>query len=343
MSRALDKHVIAALEQGDHQRIFDDISSIFVSPKDGCRLELEVLGQSHPLRLGEHILRDKNAVAVPKLRIVQAFLVARQIFQKHLAAGSVDAELLFTTTSVLLFLDPEHLTAANTRKRLLRDAILAGVDVHGRLTREKWFVDSLLTSRLHRHTKSPTLWSHRRWLMEQCRHAGLSVAVQQDIESIVMVAGERHPRNYYAWTHARWLIRTCLVDSEPEVLQSLIQSVKRWSFRHHVDVSGWSFLAHLMESLDDKGKQISLSVFEETLRLTESLRWHNESVWWFLRTMASRPALGQTRLEDFATVQEKLLAMKADDSAEAMVLKTARKWCDSYGSRGEKTCSGATE
>ncbi|GJD01488.1 hypothetical protein ColKHC_10313 [Colletotrichum higginsianum] len=131
MSRALDKHVIAALKQGDHQKIFDDISSIFVSPEDGCRLEIEVLGQSHPLRLGEHFLRDENAVAVPKLRIVQAFLVARQIFQKHLAAGSVDAELLFTTTSVLLFLDPEHLTAANTRKRLIRDAILAGVDVHG--------------------------------------------------------------------------------------------------------------------------------------------------------------------------------------------------------------------
>ncbi|GKT47173.1 protein prenyltransferase alpha subunit repeat-containing protein 1 [Colletotrichum spaethianum] len=341
MSRALDKHVIAALKKGDHQKIFDDISSLFKQQEDDRRLEIEILGQSHPLGPDEHLLRDENAVAIPKLRIVQAFLFARQIFEKHLAGDPIGVELLLAATSVMLLMDPEHLTATNTRKRLLRDAISAGDDVHGRLAKERWFVDSLLTSRLHRHTKSPTLWSHRRWLMGQYRHAGLPVAVQQDIESIVMVAGERHPRNYYAWTHARWLTRMFLVDAEPGVLPSLVQSVKRWSFRHHVDVSGWSFLAHLMERLDDCGEQTSLSVFEETLRLTESLRWCNESVWWFLRTIVSRPAMGQASREKLASIQRKLMDVNVDDSTEAKVLKTAQKWCESFGPRGDATFSGA--
>ncbi|KAK1983558.1 hypothetical protein LZ30DRAFT_748558 [Colletotrichum cereale] len=341
MSRALDKHVIAALKKGDHQKIFDDISGLFVRQEDGRRLEIEILSPSHPLGPGEHLLRDENAVAIPKLRIVQAFLFARQIFQRKLAGDVVGIELLLAATSVMLLMDPEHLTASNIRKRLLRDAISAGDDAHGRLAKEKWFVDSLLTSRLHRHTKSPTLWSHRRWLMGQCRLAGLPVAVQQDIESIVMIAGERHPRNYYAWTHARWLTRAFLADAEPKELSSLIQSVKRWSFRHHVDVSGWSFLAHLMERLDNCGTQTSLSVFEEILGLTESLRWCNESVWWFLRTTASRPMMGQAGREELAGIQKRLLVANADDSTEAMVLETARQWCELFGPHGEAGVSGA--
>ncbi|KAK1593607.1 uncharacterized protein LY79DRAFT_513983 [Colletotrichum navitas] len=343
MSRALDKHVIAALKKGDHQKIFDDISGLFVQQEDDRLLEIEILGPSHPLGPAEHLLRDENAVAVPKLRIVQAFLFARQIFQKKLAGEVVGIELLLAATSVMLLMDPEHLTASNTRKRLLLDAISAGDNAHERLAREKWFVDSLLTSRLHRHTKSPTLWSHRRWLMEQRRLAGLPVAVQQDIELIVMVAGERHPRNYYAWTHARWLTRIFLADAEPEDLSSLIQSVKRWSFSHHVDVSGWSFLAHLMERLDGCGTQTSLPVFEETLRLTESLRWCNESVWWFLRTVALRPAIGQAGREELTAVQERLLVVNADDSTEAKVLKTAQHWYELFGLHSDLGISGALE
>ncbi|KAK2027454.1 hypothetical protein LX32DRAFT_640937 [Colletotrichum zoysiae] len=340
MSRALDKHVIAALKKGDHQKIFDDISGLFVRQGDDRRLEIEILSPSHPLGPAEHLLRDENAVAVPKLRLAQAFLFARQIFQKKLAGEVIGIDLLLAATSVMLLMDPEHLTASNTRKRLLLDAISAGDDARERLAREKWFVDSLLTSRLHRHTKSPTLWSHRRWLMGQCRLAGLPVAVQQDIESIVMVAGERHPRNYYAWTHARWLTRTFLGDADPEELSSLIQSVKSWSFRHHVDVSGWSFLAHLMERLDGCGTQTPLSVFEEALRLTESLRWCNESVWWFFRTVASRPAMEQTGREKLAAVQERLLVVKADDSTEVKVLKTAQHWYRLFGPHNDSGFSG---
>ncbi|KAK0368655.1 hypothetical protein CLIM01_13987 [Colletotrichum limetticola] len=333
MSRALNKHIIAALKQGDHEKIFNDISGLFAQPQDDNLLEIEILGQGHPMGPDEIFLRDENAVAIPKLRIVQAFLFARQILQKHKAndCSAVGREQLIAATSVLLLMDPEHLTAANTRKRLLSDVVSAGDTVKVNLAREKWFVDSLLTSRLHRHTKSPTLWNHRRWLSERYRDAGLPVVIQQDVETVVMMAGERHPRNYYAWTHARWLTKTFLAVSELDVLVSLIQSVKKWSFRHHSDISGWSFLAHLIDRLgkDDRGT-VSL-VYNETLGLAESLRWCNESVWWFLRTIASRPVLGQIDRDRFVSVQERLAATSTDDPLEAAVLRMARTWWDMYG------------
>ncbi|KAF9878946.1 hypothetical protein CkaCkLH20_03846 [Colletotrichum karsti] len=345
MSRALDKHVIAALKQGDHDKIFNDIAGLFETRPDDRLLEIEILGASHPLGPGESFLRDDNAVAVPKLRLVQAFVVARQILQRHLGEdGSVEARRLRSATSALLLMDPEHLTAANTRKRLLRDEVSAGGDdvAESALAREKWFVDSLLTGRLHRHTKSPTLWSHRRWLLEQFREAGLPVAVQRDVETVIMVAGERHPRNYYAWSHARWMTGAFLTDSGQEGLLSLIQSVKKWSFRHRNDVSGWSFLVHLLaKTQDDSSKEASRSVFEETLDLADSLRWGNESVWWFLRTMASSAASGQDGREQFMKTQERLVAAMAEDSVELKVLRAARTWCDVYStgpSASERKC-----
>ncbi|KAL0941228.1 uncharacterized protein CTRU02_203991 [Colletotrichum truncatum] len=335
MSRALDKHVIAALKQGDHEKIFDDIAGLFEKRRDEYLLEIEILGRSHPLGPDETFLRDGNAVAVHKLRLVQAFLVARQILQKHLTDGSMQADKLRSATSVLLLMDPEHLTAANTRKRLLRKELSSEGDVASALTQEKWFVDSLLTSRLHRHTKSPTLWSHRRWLLQQFREAGLAVAVQQDVEAIVMIAGERHPRNYYAWTHARWLAKAFLTPSEHDGLVSLIHSVKKWAFRHHIDISGWSFLAHLLEETQRKNNdETFLSVFKETLELVESLQWTNESVWWFLRTVGSSTALGLAGREELIKVEEKLEAITAEGSMELNVLRSARKWSDVYGSQG---------
>ncbi|KAF4818436.1 Protein prenyltransferase alpha subunit repeat-containing protein 1 [Colletotrichum siamense] len=344
MSRALDKHVIAALKQGDHQKIFNEIAGLFENPHDERLLEIEILGRSHPISPEENFLRDDNAVAVPKLRLVQAFVVARQILQNHLADGTVGAEKLRLATGALLLMDPEHLTAANTRKRLLWSEMSAGGDVRSALMQEKWFVDSLLTSRLHRHTKSPTLWNHRRWLLERFRELGLPVAIQQDVEAVIMIAGERHPRNYYAWGHARWLTKTFETAFSSEDIFPLIQSVKRWSFRHHTDISGWSFLAHLLgESRSNFDNQVFSSVFKETLDLAESLRWENESVWWFLRTTASNTAMGQAGLEQFVNVQEKLSAAAPVDSTGFRVLSAARKWCDMYGPHGDGVIPSALE
>ncbi|KAF6821390.1 hypothetical protein CPLU01_12524 [Colletotrichum plurivorum] len=332
MSRALDKHVIAALKQGDHEKIFQAISGLLVQQEDDRLLEIEILGRSHPIGPDENYLRDDNAVAIPKLRLVQAFLVARSILQTHLEGGPVESNRLRSATCALLLMDPEHLTAANTRKRLLQDELSAASDPSSVLRREKWFVDSLLTSRLHRHTKSPTLWSHRRWLAGQMRTANMTLAIPQDVEDVIMIAAERHPRNYYAWSHARWLTKTFRATCRGEELMSLILGVKKWCFRHHTDVSGWSFLVFLLaESQAEDDCQALKLVFKETLDLADSLRWANESVWWFLRTTASCAALSSTGREDFNKIQERLAATIPQGSVETQVLQTAREWCELYG------------
>ncbi|KAF6814931.1 hypothetical protein CSOJ01_03761 [Colletotrichum sojae] len=332
MSRALDKHVIAAFKQGDHEKIFQAVSGLLVQQEDDRLLEIEILGRSHPIGPHENYLRDDNAVAIPKLRLVQAFLVARSILQAHLEGGPVESNRLRLATCALLLMDPEHLTAANTRKRLLQNELSATSDPSSVLRREKWFVDSLLTSRLHRHTKSPTLWSHRRWLAGQMRTANVTIAIPQDVENVIMIAAERHPRNYYAWTHARWLTKTFRATCMGEELMSLILGVKKWCFRHHTDVSGWSFLVFLLAESQAEGDcQAHRLVFKETLDLADSLRWANESVWWFLRTTASCAALSPTGREDFNKTQEKLAATIPQGSVETKVLQTAREWCELYG------------
>ena len=273
-------------------------------------VEIEILGKNVPLPDGTYMLREDQAVGVSKLGLVQAFLVARHVLKAHIGGSATlqeddegeaskwfkrpaEAELkdvedvhededvqkmrlekVLAATAVTLLMDPEHLTAANTRKRILLTLFENHLTTQTRpkspspendktedsktpeattttspssspsialLTqlwkREKWFLDSLLTSRLNRHTKSPTLWSHRRWLVSEgsdgflarCNkirgHASpttevtdksmLKLIVLPDLEKVVFVAGQRHPRNYYAWCHARFLVRNFILPPPP--------------------------------------------------------------------------------------------------------------------------------
>src|SRR5690606_9823160 len=131
-------------------------SRLFEAPRaDGLVLEIEILGKTHPLTPDVSFLIDENAVGIPKIRLFQAFSVAYTRFKKLVTQvlpqedGRVSAEV-FRLTAVLLLVDAEHLTAANARKRAILQDFRRGGDIGERLRREKWFVDSLLTSRLHR-------------------------------------------------------------------------------------------------------------------------------------------------------------------------------------------------
>jgi hypothetical protein len=212
-------------------------------------------------------------------------------------------------------MDPEHLTAANTRKRcLLRDLERAAAggpstddDVDDDIfSREFALVDSLLTSPLHRHTKSPVLWSHRRWLVrEQARRQeGRAVAapvlsplaVRDAVSRVVLPAGEKHPRNYYAWCHARWLLAGVSWGGGdgPAVLSEVARRVREWCCRHRGDISGWSFLLHVLVLESGLGGgggggDKLARVRDEIMELGARMRWENESVAWFL-DMAGRCA-----------------------------------------------------
>lgn len=312
--------------------VYKDLCRVLSLPPACGLLEIELLGKSHPLEPGVNFLQDENAVAIPKLRLVQAFFVARQVIQKHLASTSQSPESeVVAATSVVLLMDPEHLTAANIRKRAVLSGLERGDEPASILHAEKQFVDSLLTARLHRHTKSPTLWSHRRWLIHRFAISGLDFDVRQDLTRVIFVSAERHPRNYYAWTHARWLVQGASHQHpEAELLAALADDVKEWCFKHHNDISGWMYLSFILLSIEDEGARAKhcSSVLADTLGIVKSFRWTNESVWVFLRTMVARDFVGNELFESFRTLNKSLSSDIGQNSHPASTgpLKAALQW-----------------
>lgn len=333
MSRALDKQVLASLQKQDPSAAYQAISEVLVSSSHDSLLEIEILGSTHGLPGGVYVLKDGPAVGVSKLGLVMAFLVARKVLADHLDGTSrkSDNELL-AATAVILLMDPEYLTAANTRKRMVQRQVSNDQGTHEQVfTKEKYFIDSLLTSRLHRHTKSPTLWSHRRWLLQTQASLRIPISVLSDLTGVVFVAGERHPRNYYAWCHARFLVG---LGDEGVNRNDILDVVKTWCFKHHTDISGWTFLYYLlnMEGIVDNGPASSL-VSTQVLDLVESLRLPNESVWVFLRTLIAGRPLSHTDYDRFLAVNRDILE-KTVDETDRRVLDSAVDWCKMYRLNG---------
>ncbi|MCJ1410924.1 hypothetical protein MMC19_005011 [Ptychographa xylographoides] len=166
----------------DPQAIYNTLINFFST--HACSvLELEILPSFHSTpSQSTAILHDGLSLAVTKKALVRAFLVAREVFLSRPSLTSTsDAstdrkksilEVLAATKTILLY-DPEHLSAANWRKRYLTFRETRGNEkdeVQGRLRRAveeemKW-TQSLVTSPLNKHAKSPTLWFHRLWLVK---------------------------------------------------------------------------------------------------------------------------------------------------------------------------------
>lgn len=344
MSRSLGQDVLARLKAEDPKVVYSQISSILTDlPANYELLEIEVLGEGYPLEPGTPFLRDGAAVAIPKLKIAQAFFVGRQILQEHLHAGGSDCvdDQVTRAASTLLLMDPEHLTASNLRKRALLSGLQkqqGGSDPSLLLKREMQFVDSLLTSHLHRHTKSPTLWGHRRWLLEQFATCGTPIDLRQHMADVVMVSAERHPRNYYAWDHARWLFHDLgRWDIDAALVATIAGDVKRWCFKHPSDISGWTFLMFLLERVPDGDAELRRTTQEgilmETLELTDSFRWTNESVWVFLRTIMAKDDHSRQRFREpftFTSINDRLSSRVEKETGSIGTLQRARSWYDRY-------------
>lgn len=322
MSRSLDKNLLSQLKSEDPLPIYNDLSKLFTDLPDSGLLDVEFLGQSHPLNPGINYLRDGNAIAIPKLRLVQAFFVARRILKKHIeyTSETIPTDVIAATT-ILLLMDPEHLTAANMRKRAL---LAPGNITQAILKREQQLVDTLLTARLHRHTKSPTLWSHRRWLVSIGWAFGIPWDIRGDIIDVVMVAGQRHPRNYVAWQHARLLL-----DHDTSLAVKIAFDVKEFCLRNHSDISGWSFLSHCIDSIENQESRGSVcsSILYDVISMTESFRWTNESVWVFLRTVVARPHVKEQDFQQFIATNEKLSAATPRNTPQHRNLERAQEWC----------------
>ncbi|KAH6674607.1 hypothetical protein B0J14DRAFT_45005 [Halenospora varia] len=329
MSRALDKEIVASLQNDDPTSIYEDISSALCQDREEL-LEIEFLGKSHPLPPGTNFLLDENSIAIPKVKLVQAFVVARQIFFNLVDDCPEDKlHVLRNSATVILLMDPEHITAANSRKRLLLRAGAPSPEMlKAMLRKELLFVDSFLTARLHRHTKSPTLWGHRRWILEKCQTVGMGYDIQQDLHTIILVAAERHPRNYYAWSHLRWVVQNLCVEDKTKSEISLF--IKDWCLRNPSDISGFSFLLFCLAPFETPENvprsEASTFVCEEVLGLAVSFKWTYESVWVFLRTIVATGLVANSQRSAFLEAINNLLATCQDEPKARSNLKNAMRW-----------------
>ncbi|KAJ8059994.1 hypothetical protein OCU04_011606 [Sclerotinia nivalis] len=345
MSRALDQDAKASINARDSQKVYNNIVEILNSHTSSYTsthklLDFELLGKGQlPEDINTVVL--ENSVGIPKTKLIQAFVVARQVFFKFKDLGPEHSQEIRDATSVILLTDPEHLTACNARKRLLQNIRSpSSSELEKVLGRELYFIDSLLTSHLNRHTKSPTLWSHRRWLLEFRQSMHLPLDVPRDLESIVMVAAERHPRNYYAWSHMRWLMNSLEGGIQTSTYLAIIDNVKKWCLKHPGDTSGWSFLLFCISSptyMNTSGWVVQKSLIsEEVLGMAISLRWKEESLWVFLRTLVASGDITEKWRSAFLKTLEDL-KISLEDPRGRRIVQSAHEWYLEYGQKTQST------
>jgi hypothetical protein len=286
------------------------------------------------------LMQEGLSLGLSKKALTLAYVEAREQFfaNKQSSDPSSTSQAMRATGIVLLF-DPEHVTAANYRKRVLaqlesEEGLCAGNPYHDALQRELCFLDSILTSPLHRQSKSPTLWYHRSRIVDSLTLVGLTGALDdqkaafwhKELEAVCKSA-EQHPKNYHAWQYARRLVQKaygCEIDEQ------FARHVKKWCCRHPSDISGWSFLLYLMPRL---GPLLKQELVRDVLDYAMSLDIHNESLWVFIRTALARDMSDADHAVTYQRLQAhvKNLSNKERLSTESETIVHALKWVETHG------------
>lgn len=252
-------------------------------------------------------------------------------------------------TRIILLFDPEHLTAANFRKKRL---VTIQKEVTGGFTntlttaaqQELQFLNSILTSPLHRQSKSPTLWYHRYWLFSNLLltttlydpfNELYDLLVKSEFDA-VFKAGEQHPKNYYAWQYARRLIELLMsISQQSETQSNRVQldvqdivnisatRVKDWCLRHPSDTSGWSFLLFVLGCVGNLPTR--KDIISNILDLTFGFRWQHESLWAFIRTALSDPSI---LADGQAPFVERLYGYEKERDNYTTSVSTALQWIE---------------
>lgn len=241
---AENKNACPTLEMPEPKDTYAELTELLKNRRDQT-YDVEIL----PSGLGP-LVYDGCSIGITKAALVQAFFIARRIFFGSLTAkldasldpkdgnGRPTAEIgvdellapVSLAAEVILLLAPEHLTACNWRKRLLLRVLDQALPEQAMMALrcEITFTTTLLRSPLHRHTKSPTLWFHRYWILARLplepNSRGLGSFVSalsqggeelapSDLEnakrillselSVVLKSAEHHPMNYYAFSYIR--------------------------------------------------------------------------------------------------------------------------------------------
>lgn len=293
-------------------RAYGALSGYFNAHRDET-IEIEILPPAVQPPNGI-LMEDGLNIGVPKKILALAFVRARELFFAGVKADGPVSQLSLEASRIILLFDPEYITAANFRKRLLlhyqrQEGDQAKKNFNHVVDQEIVFLNSILTSPLHRQSKSPTLWHHRTWLLDhffsvQVSHSSserLLTATRAELDA-VMKAGERHPKNYYAWQYARRLFTKLEAlhndtsdhawkPSYHSLLSTCALLVKSWCCKHPSDISGWSFLLFLLPLLTSVARR--RRIVQQVLEYAVKLNLEQESLWVFLRT-----ALADTILED---------------------------------------------
>ncbi|KFY37913.1 hypothetical protein V494_04590 [Pseudogymnoascus sp. VKM F-4513 (FW-928)] len=260
----------------------------------GGPLDIQILPDASMLLSSGLAEIINNTLGVPKAVLAKAFIAARRIFFEHLDNLTENVELILDSTSVILLFDPEHITAANARKKVcLAFRSRPHSEQTQRLKDELWFNKFLVTSKLKRHNKSPTLWSHRKWLMKNFHTLeGLLGPkwVEFETEEVVLISAEHHPKNYYAWDYMRWLIKSrpgLDPRAHPAINRQLPLLMRSWCMHHTSDSSGWSFLAWMLLRHPDPEPGVSqdmqVDAADKILEYALRLNLKNLSLWMFLQ------------------------------------------------------------
>lgn len=301
--------ILAVMSMTSAEEIYSSLFKIFADRKSDEVLEIEILTPgSGPL------LRDELCIGVTKAALVKAFLVARQKLTKYLIQRNErtghgttslekadDVNELAITTQIILLFDCEHVTACNWRKQFISFTIQKHSIEHDYrlwedlLQRERTLMTSFQCSPLHRHTKSPTLWQHRLWIMTKLltlkEQNGAQCEISKDflskliLEELDMVckSGQLHPRNYYAFSYMRQLhALLCQYHSPKEgtlpeeasrnnrstlllldLTIAMIEPMLKWCLSSPSDISGWMYLYYLLDC--DSQKMNTPSILENRM------------------------------------------------------------------------------
>ncbi|KAI5784693.1 hypothetical protein EDC01DRAFT_663008 [Geopyxis carbonaria] len=313
-------------------------------PPDGASLCEQISTHLHsgnvytisllPAHHGPALLFSDRDIGIPKPLLLAAYSYAHAqplSIPPGVAAipdttpGSPAISALFASTLLLLLCAPEHTTALSLRRRLL----LLHHD-HYTPERELTLLTSLFSSPLPKHTKSPALWAHRRWLFSTFP-AQLKPwsGLRNELENAVLPAERQHPRNYYAWAHARW---ACGVwEEEPREMEEIVRMVREFCLREAVSCcSPWEFLRVLLER-EGMG-ELRQEVMDEVMDTAHRLLRGHESVWCFVRTVLRKDvemAQSVKRLKGWVgDGAEEGVEAQREWELEKKALAWLRKWGD---------------
>lgn len=252
--------------------------------------------------LPEAIVGDKpvifdpssGALGISKRLLQKSYISLREEYTQTCAAvrndiSSCNVKRAMNLTFVALLQTTENLNAINTRKKILQSSQFALELVLDEIR----LLNILFSSPLQKHTKSPMLWQHRKWILERLDSCDYLHLLQPaylladdsktwfDLEfDVILKAGELHSKNYYAWAYARWL----LMQTSPD-LNDLAERMFHICKRHVSDISMWSFLLHILFLLDSQ--TLALEYAERTIDEAKLCPNH-ESMWYFIRTVLAK-------------------------------------------------------